>query len=173
MLRYGRSTQNAVAAISCLAEAYESQQKRLSAADIAQSRRLPKPFVAKLLTTLSQARLVRSSPGPGGGYVLAKPPSAISLLDIVVLFERDDENQRMTCPFGLGPCQASHPGCPMHDNMLKLDQQMNEFLRSTFLDSLVKFKPVAEATVRAMQQAVVTDAADDTAAPPCPIDPVP
>lgn len=142
MVRYGRSTQHAVAAISCLAEAYVRDHARLSAADIAKARQLPKPFVAKLLTTLSQARLVKGAPGPGGGYALAKPPSEISLFDVVSLFERDDENQRLVCPFGLGACHGEHQGCPMHENMLKVDQQMNGFLKSTHLDALVKFKPM-------------------------------
>lgn len=50
---------------------------------IAQRQNLPAPFLEKLLIELRRAELVHSIRGVQGGYQLAKPPSAISLGEIL------------------------------------------------------------------------------------------
>ena len=64
-----KSTEAAIAAMSRLAEVCD-QGTPLTAAQIASNRKLQKPFLAKLLTVLSQAGLIKGVPGPGGGYVI-------------------------------------------------------------------------------------------------------
>jgi Rrf2 family protein len=92
---------------------------------------LPKPLVAKLLTILSQAGLVKGSPGPGGGYSLAREPKDITLYDVAVLFERAEDKR--TCPFGPDWCGHGEP-CPLHESLLSLDEKMVTFLRTTRLN---------------------------------------
>ncbi len=87
---YGKRTETAVAALSRLAQVYDGGRTKLSASDIADDCRLQRPFVAKVLTNLSQAGLVRGSPGPGGGYALTRDPTTITLYDVFRLFERED-----------------------------------------------------------------------------------
>ncbi|MCA9291956.1 MAG: Rrf2 family transcriptional regulator, partial [Phycisphaerales bacterium] len=79
---YGKATETAIAAMTRLAEVYDAGKTLLSAAEIAESRGLQRPFVGKVLTSLSQAGLVRGSRGPGGGFTLAKPPKRIRIYDI-------------------------------------------------------------------------------------------
>jgi Rrf2 family iron-sulfur cluster assembly transcriptional regulator len=131
MLRYGKTTQSAIAAMSRLADLYDGGKTLVSSADIARARKLSRPLVAKLLTNLSQAGLVSGSPGPGGGYTLARPPSQISLYDVAVLFERADDER--TCPFGPGWCGYGDP-CPLHAPLVRLHEELLRFLRSTHLD---------------------------------------
>jgi Rrf2 family transcriptional regulator, iron-sulfur cluster assembly transcription factor len=131
VFKYGKTTQTAIAAMSRLAEVYDGGKTRLSSGDIAKERHLSKPLAAKLLTILSQARLVGGSPGPGGGYTLSRPPGQISLYDVAILFERPD--QERTCPFGSGWCGHGEP-CPLHYGLLALDEQMVDFLRNTHFD---------------------------------------
>ncbi len=94
---YGKMSQHAVSAVSLLAEHHTAGQ-RLSSAQIATGRKLPQPVVAKILTTLSAARLITGIPGPNGGYSLARPPAEITLLDVVGHFESPDES--IPCPLG-------------------------------------------------------------------------
>ena len=54
---YGKQTERAIAALSRLAEVWDGGRTRLSSVDIADNRGLPRPMVAKLLTTLSQGGL--------------------------------------------------------------------------------------------------------------------
>ena len=86
---YGKATQNAIAAVSRLAEMYDNGQTRLSAEEIARSRGLQKPFVSKLLSTLATAGIVTGARGPGGGFTLARHPRKIRLYDVFTLFERE------------------------------------------------------------------------------------
>lgn len=129
VIRYGKSTQNAIAAMSRLATAYRLGE-RLSSGDIAKSRNLPQTLVAKLLTNLSQAGLVNGSPGPRGGYALAKPPQQISLLEIAEVFERSDD--RIICPFGPNWCGNGAP-CPLHHRLKRMNEQFDAFLSRTTL----------------------------------------
>jgi Rrf2 family protein len=54
-----------------------------SVRDIAERTGLPQPYLEQILLALKGAGLVRSKRGVGGGYVLAREPSAITLADIV------------------------------------------------------------------------------------------
>jgi Rrf2 family protein len=127
MTPYGKTAQHAIAAVSRLAQAYDPDRpSRLSSAEIADSRGLPQPVVAKVLTTLSQAGLVGGSPGPGGGYWLARLPEAITFYEVAALFDRLDEN--LGCPFG--PHWCGHgPQCPIHSQLDALRGQVIDFLR--------------------------------------------
>ena len=111
-----RNTQNAVAAISRLAEVYP-QGLRLSSREVADARDMPQTLAAKLLTQLSQVGLVSGAPGPGGGYALAKPPQQVCLYDVAAVFERVDE--KAACPFGRNWCGTGEK-CPLHDQIAAL-----------------------------------------------------
>jgi len=54
-----------------------------SVRDIAERTGLPQPYLEQILLALKGAGIVRSKRGVGGGYVLARPPSKITLGDIV------------------------------------------------------------------------------------------
>lgn len=124
---YQKTTQNAIAAVSRLSEVWSEPEVRLSSRDIAEDRNLPVPIVAKILTELSRAGLVSGSPGPGGGYRLARPPREITLRDVATLFERDGQT---ACPYGPGWCGSGQP-CPLHDSMLAMQQKIDSYLEKT------------------------------------------
>lgn len=60
---------------------------RLNAAQLAEETGLPGPTVAKLVSRLSAAGLLKSVRGAGGGFKLARPAAAITLADIVEAVE--------------------------------------------------------------------------------------
>ena len=130
MIRYGKTTQTAIAAASRLAEVYSSSEQ-ISSSEIAASRKLPRTLVAKLLTQLSQAGLVAGSRGPGGGYALSRPPSEITLADIAAVFERAEQN--VLCPFGPEWCGTNAP-CPLHDELVAFGERFSEWLGRTTLE---------------------------------------
>lgn len=119
MFTYSKLAQGGIAAVSFLAEI--AADKRLAgSAEIAESRQLSRQLVAKILTLLSSAGLVEGKPGPAGGYQLTRPPSEITLLDVVKVFE--DPEDRLMCPFGPHWCGIG-PKCPLHDKLIQLQQQ--------------------------------------------------
>jgi hypothetical protein len=103
-----------------------------------------------VLTILSQAGLVASTPGPGGGYWLARPPAEVTLFDVVTLFERLESN--VSCPFGPDWC-GNGPKCPLHFQILAAREQIAAFLKQTTFGGFVGWD----------QQA-----GGPTGAPPCP-----
>lgn len=131
MVPYNKLAQTAVCAASRLAELEPGA--RLRSAEIAKSRNLPQPIVAKVLTVLSQAGLVDGVTGPGGGYALAKPPEQITLLDVARQFDRIDDVA--TCPFGPTWCGTGNP-CPLHNQLLDLQARVRNFLESNTLASI-------------------------------------
>ena len=135
MFPYGKTASNAISAMSYLAEHYGNEHVKASSAAIATDREISKPLVAKVLTILSQASLVAGSPGPGGGYFLAKHPSEISLIEIVRLFEKVDSVSR--CPFGPNWCGNKEP-CPIHDQLVALNDTGTKFLFETSLEVFMK-----------------------------------
>ena len=130
MFPYGKTASNAIAAMSFLAEIHGVEGARASSAAIAKDRRISKPLVAKVLTILSQAGLVGGSPGPGGGYYLARAPGDIRLIEIVRHFEKADTESR--CPFGPHWCGNEDP-CPLHDQLMSLKEVGQNFLENTTL----------------------------------------
>jgi len=125
---YSKATETAIAATSRLAEVYDEADTRLSAADIAANRGLQRPFVAKVLSTLATAGIVRSVRGPGGGFALARHPRDIRLNDVARLFDREDPSD--LCPFGGGICGAGEP-CPVHDRLADVRRAMEVLLHET------------------------------------------
>ena len=65
---YGKQTETAIAALSRLAEVWDEGRTRLSAAEIADQRGLPRAMVAKILSALSQANLVNGAGWPAAPF---------------------------------------------------------------------------------------------------------
>jgi len=59
----------------------------VQAKEISRRQDIPVSYLSQLLHALRRAGLVRSIRGARGGYVLARPPSAISLLEILRVLE--------------------------------------------------------------------------------------
>ena len=139
MIRYNKTIQTAVAIVSYLAEHYDGEQTRASSHDIADGRHLSKPLVAKLLTRLSQKKLLGSTPGPNGGYWLSRPPADINIYDVACCF--DDPEVLPLCPFGPHWCGTQKP-CPLHQDFIDMSEQFVEFLKDTtfqrFIESSVQ-----------------------------------
>lgn len=59
----------------------------VSADSIARAKEIPPKFLEQILLTLKRARYLRSTRGQCGGYQLAKPADAVTLAEIVRLFD--------------------------------------------------------------------------------------
>lgn len=62
---------------------HDGESRPTSVRDIAERTALPQPYLEQILLALKGAGLVRSKRGVGGGYVLTRSPSAITLGQIV------------------------------------------------------------------------------------------
>jgi Rrf2 family protein len=80
-----------------------------SADQIAHATKIPRRYLHRVLQSLVRAELLRSQPGPRGGYALVRPPEELTLLDVVRAVggvERIHD-----CPLGL---ETHTTLCPLH-----------------------------------------------------------
>ena len=78
--------------------------RSINATHIAELGGFSKNHLSKVLQLLVKQSYLRSNRGPKGGFVLIKPASSISLLDIYILFEGEIDkvyksNNSKVCPF--------------------------------------------------------------------------
>ncbi|MFK7790369.1 MAG: Rrf2 family transcriptional regulator [Phycisphaeraceae bacterium] len=107
------------------------QQGYASMNDICEGTDLPSQFIAKIMRDLAKADLLISAKGRGGGFALARDPSAICLYDIVEVI--DGVQQYKSCVLGLSLCDDKQP-CPQHDDVKPVRQQILKYLKTTNLD---------------------------------------
>lgn len=95
-----RQADYAVRAMIYLAKLGPDQ--RAATSQIAQEKKIPPSFLAKIVSQLSVAGLLQTSRGAHGGVSLAKDPEDISLLDVV---------EAIDGPILLNDCVAEHNSC--------------------------------------------------------------
>ena len=115
--------------------------------DIADRQGISLAYLEQLFAKLRRGGVVESVRGPGGGYTLARPPSQISVAQIVVAI---DENIDATRCGGERNCQDHEP-CLTHQLWEDLSARIYEFLDGVTLADLIK-KPHVQ-RVAARQQA--------------------
>jgi Rrf2 family protein len=71
--------------------AWTQDRHPIQVADLAAAYELPQQYLTKHLQALARAGLLRSTPGPRGGYSLPKPPEHTTVLDVVQAIEGDGE----------------------------------------------------------------------------------
>lgn len=101
--------------------------------EIAEATHVPDSYLSKVLQSLARYRIVRSRRGLHGGFTLVKPPSRITIFDVVNAV--DPLPRIRECPLGI----KSHGKklCPLHR---RLDQAIaaveQAFKQTTVADLL-------------------------------------
>lgn len=94
---------------------------------------IPKEFVSKILQSLTESGIVGSKKGKSGGFLLAKQPHKIRLIDIVAAI--DGLGIFNSCVLGFPKCSPDNP-CPLHDKWGKLRTNAYNMLTDETLDQL-------------------------------------
>jgi FeS assembly SUF system regulator len=128
-----RLTNMADYAVVILVFAARAAGERLNAANTAQAIGVPAPTVSKILSSLNKAGLVTSQRGAAGGYVLARPLSAISVADIIEAV--DGPIALTTCADGSGDC-GLELSCAMRDPWKVINRTVRHALHTISLASL-------------------------------------
>lgn len=80
----------------CVTLAWLGDERPVSTARLAASFDLPAAYLNKRLQALVRAGILSSTPGARGGFRLARPPEAITLMDVVAAIEGPEEAFRCT-----------------------------------------------------------------------------
>jgi len=110
------------------------QKSAVTGQDIAQVTKVPPGYLSKLMQQLVKSKLVNSQRGIGGGFVLSKTASEISILDVVNAVDPIDRIE--TCPLGL----QSHGFnlCPLHKRLSDATAQVEAAFAATSLSELAE-----------------------------------
>jgi len=135
-----RQADYALRAILFLAQLQPSQ--RAATSQIAEEQHIPPSFLAKIISQLSIAGLIHTSRGARGGVSLARPPSEISILEVV---------EAIDGPISLNECVGTADGCPFKEDCpirslwCDLQAELVEKLRRTNFARFIKTAPLPQA----------------------------
>jgi len=94
-------------------------------------------YLEQIFIKLKNKKLVRSSRGASGGYILEKPASEIKLSNII--FAVDEEVRMLNCKkTSKKGCTNKTTKCITHNLWDQLDQHINGFFERIKLQDLVK-----------------------------------
>ncbi len=125
-----RTSEYALRAATALAG---SNGRPLLSHELAELTGVSPPYLKKVLRLLTKAELLRSRPGPGGGFLLARAPEQISLLDVVNAVEPFQRLDR--CPLGL---EEHTELCPLHRRIDEAVASIERAFGSTTLDGVAR-----------------------------------
>jgi len=117
---------------------------------IAQRTKVPQGYLSKILRDMVVAELVVSQRGPNGGFSLARPPEAITMLDVVNAVDGIPRIRK--CPLG-NPAHLKL--CPLHQRIDDAFDQIEKQFRSTTLAEVLTTELRAAGQCRSLTIATV------------------
>jgi Rrf2 family protein len=122
-------------AIRCLVYLSRTRERLATKGEIAKATSAPDLFVAKILQRLVHAGLVLSTRGVHGGFVLARDPASLSLLDVIDLTQSGWAPR----PCVLNPRACSfRDSCPVHPIWVKIHRATERELRKVSFATLAR-----------------------------------
>ena len=127
-----RNTDYAIRAICSLAS---KQGQVVTVTELVKELKMPRPFLRKILQTLSSEGIIVSYKGSGGGFKMVMHPENITLANIVEAFQG---------PLSINECIFKNKICPnIRKCFLKtkidlIEDRVRDDLRSTTIGSLLE-----------------------------------
>ena len=110
----------------------QHSEDSVSSREIAVQYRIPAELLAKVLQKLARKGLLVSQQGMNGGYVLAKDPALISIVDVL---------EALDGPISITPCERGDDCrqmqvCSVRDPLLKIKAKVVRVLEDTSIYEL-------------------------------------
>lgn len=135
MLKLSKKTDYALMAIQYMAS--QGTVRIANTKEIAEEYKIPVELLAKVLQKLGKKGLISSQNGPKGGYALAKPPDAISVLAVI---------QAIEGPVGITECYHSEDShcvqmarCNIRNPIRNIQNSIYGLLESMSIEDMVSF----------------------------------
>jgi Rrf2 family protein len=135
MMELTRKGEYAIRGVIYLAQQPPGQVSLIS--EIAAATQVPQTFLAKIFQSFAKIGIVSSSRGTGGGFVLARPASTITLREVVEAVEGPIMPNR--CLLGASICERSSK-CNVHEVWRTVQTQVVQILASVSIEELAQRK---------------------------------
>ena len=122
-------------AARALIETALAGKRFISSSRIAGKQKIPAAYLRRLLSRLISAGYLEAKEGAGGGVRLARDPRAITLAELLELFQGGIEVSK--CLFRKKLC-ANRAVCPLRKRMKKIESRLALEFKNITLASLVR-----------------------------------
>lgn len=112
--------------------AHKNSSRPVLVREIAEAAEVPKQSLAKILHSLRNKGLVKSTKGPGGGYQLARPGWETRVIEVIEAVD-GPVDLSSNCILGLDRCRDDSP-CALHDYWKMFREQYFSTISAMTLD---------------------------------------
>ena len=132
-MKLTRKTEYAIRAILYLSS--KKPNTKIMAREISEKMDIPKQFLAQVMLSLNHHGYVSAIRGANGGFLMAKKPASVNLLEIIEtiegkLFINNCLASRLECP--------SQKVCPITDTWYEAQEALLKVLKKATFSSLLK-----------------------------------
>ena len=120
-------------AITAMIDLAQNQDGAVSLKDISDRQSISLSYLEQLFCKLKNFKVVSSRRGPGGGYVLNKKSSEISLHEIITAVE---ENMDQTQCGGSMNCNKEKP-CTTHNVWTGLNKIISDYMKNITIEDVI------------------------------------
>jgi Rrf2 family iron-sulfur cluster assembly transcriptional regulator len=135
------TTRGRYAVMALVSLSAASRGNPISLKDIARQEEIPEAYLQQLFSRLRRRNLVKSIRGPGGGFLLARHPSRITIGEIIRSAEGRDDT--IGCRRSGRKCGRIER-CKTQGMWDALESRMEEFLDSISIEDLFQEAPAQE-----------------------------
>ncbi|MBF0491989.1 MAG: Rrf2 family transcriptional regulator [Deltaproteobacteria bacterium] len=135
MLQLNRKTEYALLSLEHIARKGGDSERVSNTREISEAHHIPYPILGKVLQKMASKGLIKSVQGINGGYVLARKPEDLSVMDIIQIF--DGKFAVVGC-FKEGRCDCPQwKGCHIKDPLSELNHKIYRLIAQTKLSDLL------------------------------------
>ena len=117
--------------------AYNSSGLPVQVKDIAKRQELPLKFLEQIFNRLKKADFIKSERGPGGGYLLTKDPTEITVGDIIKSVKEDTDLVSCVCSSSEDGTPCPREGqCVTRSVCQKASEKITEYFNSVTIADL-------------------------------------
>lgn len=111
------------------------QKRYVQVEEIATKLAAPRHFMGKIMKRLAKEKILVSTKGPSGGFIIAENTLERPLMDLIVI--TDGVEIFDTCVLRAKECNGTNP-CPMHPQMEALKNNLKSILSDTTIGALLE-----------------------------------
>jgi Rrf2 family protein len=134
-------TRNTDYAMRALCYIAEQKKDSVPVPEMVAALGIPRPFLRKLLQTLSSEGILASFKGQGGGFALGRTAASINLTELIRIFQGTVELNECMFKKKLCPKRAT---CVLKQEIDSIEQNVLKRLRGITIASLIKDRGVSQ-----------------------------